>query len=131
MSNVQALKRQLSMQQWSAIIEDRIVSGLKVDEYCEKNGISRNSYFYWLRKIREEMAVSSAANGAELLPATTEQGALVELVPSKCSTPVPRIEIHPETPESIALTINGIDICVNSGISEEMLTKVMRAARDA
>lgn len=131
MSNVQALKRQLSMQQWSAIIEDRIVSGLKVDEYCEKNGISRNSYFYWLRKIREEMAVSSAANGTELLSATPEQGALVELVPSKCSAPVPRIEIHPETPESIALTINGIDICVNSGISEEMLTKVMRAARDA
>ena len=131
MSNVQALKRQLSLQQWSAIIEDRIVSGLKVDEYCEKNGISRNSYFYWLRKIREEMAVSSAAKGTELLPATPKQGALVELVPGKCSTPVPRIEIHPETPESIALTINGIDICVNSGISEEMLTKVMRAARDA
>jgi len=131
MSNVQALKRQLSLQQWSAIIEDRIVSGLKVDEYCEKNGISRNSYFYWLRKIREEMAVSSAAKGTELLPATPKQGALVELVPGKCSTPVPRIEIHSETPESIALTINGIDICVNSGISEEMLTKVMRAARDA
>lgn len=25
------------MQQWTAIIEYRIASGLKIDEYCEKN----------------------------------------------------------------------------------------------
>lgn len=131
MSNVQELKHQLSMQQWSAIIEDRISSGLKVDEYCEKNGLSRNSYFYWLRKIREEMAVPSSANGTEVLPITTKQGALVELVPNRSYTPVPRIELQPEAAESIALTINGISICLNTDISEEMLTKVMRAARNA
>ena len=131
MSNVQELKQQLGMQQWSAIIEDRISSGLKVDEYCEKNGLSRNSYFYWLRKIREEMAVSSSANGTEVLPVTTKQGVLVELVPNKSNTPVPRIELQPEAAESIALAINGISICVSTDISEEMLTKVMRAARNA
>lgn len=131
MSNVQELKQQLGMQQWSAIIEDRISSGLKVDEYCEKNGLSRNSYFYWLRKIREEMAVSSSANSTEVFPVTTKQGALVELVPNRSNTKVPRIELQSGAPESIALAINGISICVNTDISEEMLTKVMRAARNA
>lgn len=37
MSDVQSIKKQLHMQQWTAIIEDRIASGLKIDEYCEKN----------------------------------------------------------------------------------------------
>ena len=45
MSDVQSIKKQLHMQQWTAIIEDRIASGLKIDEYCEKNQLSRNSYF--------------------------------------------------------------------------------------
>ena len=36
MSDVQSIKKQLHMQQWTAIIEDRIASGLKIDEYCEK-----------------------------------------------------------------------------------------------
>ena len=56
MPDVQSIKKQLHMQQWTAIIEDRIASGLKINEYCEKNQLSRNSYFYWLRKIREEMS---------------------------------------------------------------------------
>ena len=45
MSDVQSIKKQLHMQQWTAIIEDRIASGLKIDEYCEKNQLSRNPYF--------------------------------------------------------------------------------------
>ena len=45
MSDVQSIKKQLHMQQWTAIIEDRIASGLKINEYCEKNQLSRNSYF--------------------------------------------------------------------------------------
>ena len=58
MPDVQSIKKQLHMQQWTAIIEDRLASGLKIDEYCEKNQLSRNSYFYWLRKIREKRATS-------------------------------------------------------------------------
>lgn len=41
MPDVQSTKKQLHMQQWAAIIEDRIASGLKIDEYCEKNQLSR------------------------------------------------------------------------------------------
>lgn len=37
---------------WKGIIEDRIQSGLSIDEYCKKNSLSRNAYFYWLRKVR-------------------------------------------------------------------------------
>ena len=56
MSDVQSIKKQLHMQQWTAIIENRIASGLKINEYGEKNQVSCNFYFYWLRKIREEMS---------------------------------------------------------------------------
>ena len=77
MPDVQSIKKQLHMQQWTAIIEDRIASGLKIDEYCEKNQLSRNSYFYWLRKIREEMSTSVLPDHNDLLPASVSTKALV------------------------------------------------------
>ena len=110
MSDVQSIKKQLHMQQWTAIIEDRIASGLKIDEYCEKNQLSRNSYFYWLRKIRKEMSTS-------VLPDHNDS--------------IPKIEIPDEKTESFGFSVNGISITVGYDISEELLSKIMRAARNA
>ena len=110
MPDVQSIKKQLHMQQWTAIIEDRIASGLKIDEYCEKNQLSRNSYFYWLRKIREEMSTS---------------------VLHDHNDSIPKIEVPDEETESFGFSVNGISITVGYDISEELLSKIMRAARNA
>ena len=132
MPDVQSTKKQLHMQQWAAIIGDRIASGLKIDEYCEKNQLSRNSYFYWLRKIREEMSTSVLPDHNDLLPASVSTKALVELVPSSNhNDAIPKIEIPDEKPESFGFSVNGISITVGHDISKELLSKIMRAARDA
>ena len=39
--------------QWADIIKECKESSLKVDDYCAQHGISRNAYFYWLRKLKE------------------------------------------------------------------------------
>ena len=39
--------------QWADIIKDCKENGLKVDDYCAQYGLSRNAYFYWLRKVKE------------------------------------------------------------------------------
>lgn len=132
MPDVQSIKKQLNMQQWSAIIEDRIASGLKIDEYCEKNQLSRNSYFYWLRKIREEMSASALTDHKDLLPASVSTGTLVELVSSSNhNDSISKIEIPDEKTETFDFSINGISITVSHDISEELLSKIMRAARNA
>lgn len=103
MPDVQSIKKQLHMQQWTAIIEDRLASGLKIDEYCEKNQLSRNSYFYWLRKIREERATSVLPDNNDLLPASVSTKALVELVPgSDHNDSIPKIEIPDEKRKVLA-----------------------------
>ena len=43
---------QIRLQQWAAIIHDRKESGLKVDDYCKLNNLSRNAYYYWLKSKR-------------------------------------------------------------------------------
>jgi hypothetical protein len=43
----------------------------------------------------------------------------------------PKIEIPDEKPESFGFSVNGISITVGHDISKELLSKIMRAARDA
>lgn len=56
-------KRNYNIQQWKTIIQDRNNTNLTVDEYCKQNGLSCNSYFYWLRIIREEVLEQSSESG--------------------------------------------------------------------
>ena len=124
------------MQYWASIIADRKSSGLNIDEYCKINNISRNSYFYWLRQIRENVA--SSIEPAEIsLPIPAAAGTLVELVPSQSSlkpaviSSVPQISVSPDTEETINILVNGVTIPVRSCTSDELLIKIMRAARNA
>ena len=59
---------QVRMAKWSEIIRDRCESGLTIKEYCAERGISRDAYFYWLRKLRESAVASASEQFAELLP---------------------------------------------------------------
>ena len=45
--------------QWADIIKDCKESGLKVDDYCAQHGLSRNAYFYRLRKVKEAALTQS------------------------------------------------------------------------
>jgi hypothetical protein len=38
---------------WKSRIQSRKLSGLKVNDWCEQNSISRDSYYYWFRKLKD------------------------------------------------------------------------------
>ena len=40
----------IRVKNWAAIIQDRNESGLSVKDYCAQHQLSRDSYYYWLRK---------------------------------------------------------------------------------
>ena len=47
-------KHEFQLQRWKLLIEDRIKSGMKVRDWCEANGVTKDAYYYWLAKLREE-----------------------------------------------------------------------------
>ena len=94
----------IRMQQWMTVFKEKTESGLTVDEYCDQNGISRNAYYYWLRKVRS---------------AALEHAAFVELK-------VPEAEPATQIPASVfvpQLTIvkNDVAIGINSTTPKELL----------
>ena len=122
----QEAKRKVSVERWKTIIQDRIDSGLMVKEYCVRNSISRDAYFYWLRIIREEALEH---------PAQISHG-FVEIS-------LPEEEIHPAAKGCAAdgiaaasdgaawldLSVNGISVHVTDQTSTALLIKTLEVIR--
>lgn len=121
--DTRSAKRNYCIQQWKAIIQDRNNTNLTIDEYCKQNGLSRHSYFYWLRIIREEALEQSASSGfVELsLPAGTDSTApAVNVIP-----------ITKQEPSQLTLSINGITIQVTDNTSPALLARTIEVIKNA
>ena len=81
MSDIRAVKRNISMQHWVAIIADRNTTDLTVKEYCTRNNLSCNSYFYWFRQLRQEATDSVDLKSLTRNTVRQEENCIVELLP--------------------------------------------------
>ena len=69
----QAVAREVRLRQWQEIIHARQESGLTVKDYCESHGITKDSYYYWQRLVREAAIAEAGPMFAELLPGRQEK----------------------------------------------------------
>ena len=54
MDDVTAVKMNFRKEQWKQLILERQASGLSINNWCQQRGFKRTTYFYWLRRIRQE-----------------------------------------------------------------------------
>ena len=89
--------------EWEKQVNAQIESGLTVKEWCRQNSINPKTYYYHLRKIRKEIC---------------EQ------------IPVPVMTV-PEESHNVKVNIGDITAEIPEGISEQMMTSLIRAMRNA
>lgn len=53
------IKEQVQLDRWKKDIENRQAAGLSIAAYCEQQGISKTTYYYRLRKVREHLCRSA------------------------------------------------------------------------
>lgn len=53
---------------WKNRIQNRKLSGLKVNDWCGQNSISRHAYYYWHRKLKEDIKEEQGDVFAEVSP---------------------------------------------------------------
>ncbi|MBN1623114.1 MAG: transposase, partial [Clostridia bacterium] len=51
--NTQRIAMEYRLSQWAGIVQQRLDSGKNIKDFCEDEGINRNTYFYWQKKLRE------------------------------------------------------------------------------
>ena len=101
-TSIASIKQEVRLQEWSAQIEAQQASGLTVQQWCAENGIKPKTYYYRLKKVREQFVDSSPAivplyvpqrssdiriekNGLQIsLPADISPDTLLALVQSLC-----------------------------------------------
>ena len=68
MADILAVRNEYRAQTWAMLIQECNNSGLTKREFCQQRGISEKSFYYWLRKLRSQMA---EAAGPQLVPLDT------------------------------------------------------------
>lgn len=111
MSKAKKLTTKYRLEQWTSIIQERIKSGKRVDEWCSENSISRDAYYYWLRKVK-------------LTDSELQLPKVVQLIP-----PAPVGEKH-NAGTAIILRVNGISLEIQDCVSDSIIEKTLHALRN-
>lgn len=104
----------IRIQQWAVVFKAKAESGLTVDEYCDQNGITRNAYYYWLRRAKTAALENIQTKFVGLKAPTTE------------AFPQAPTAIHPFISQLI-IEKNGLVIGINSNTPKELLALALEA----
>ena len=66
MADVLAVRDEYRAQTWAMLIQECNNSGLTKREFCQQRGISEKSFYYWLRKLRSQMAEAAGPRLVQL-----------------------------------------------------------------
>lgn len=109
----------IRLEQWTAIVNECLSSGLNKTEWCRQNGINDKVFFYWQRRVRENAASSKKE----------------ELVPVLAELPEPKKHldnsISMDTKSHVVLRSGSMSIDIPYDIPDEFLVKIMRLMSNA
>ena len=76
MADVLAVRDAYRAQQWEMVVQECAASGLSNREFCRQRGISEKSFYYWQRKLRQQIVESAAPRLVPLDPVTAPEDLL-------------------------------------------------------
>ena len=76
MSDVLEVRDVYRAETWTTLIQECNNSLLTKREFCRQRGISEKSYYYWLRKLRNQVAKTAESHLRKLDPTQTEEDIL-------------------------------------------------------
>ncbi|MCG8484934.1 MAG: helix-turn-helix domain-containing protein [Clostridia bacterium] len=93
------LTRQLKLDKWAEIVRLRQESGLTVADWCEENSISKATYYYWLKRLRQ--------TACDQFPAAINKS-INPIVPVTFEEPVASLESNSCSSYAMRVTVKGI-----------------------
>ena len=126
MDNVTETKMHFRKEQWKQYILERQASGLTINQWCQQHGFKRTTYFYWLRRIRQEACqVLPAPQAVSPVPFVQIS---TETIPK--AVPDPVIEPKPVLRDAVIhIRLKGADITIADGTSPQMIRAALLALK--
>ena len=76
MADVLAVRDAYRAQQWEMVVQECVDSGLSNREFCRQRGITEKTFYYWQRKLRQQIVESAAPQLVPLEPVTEPEDLL-------------------------------------------------------
>lgn len=114
--DIQKIAVEYRLSRWAQVIQTRLDSGQNVKDFCQTEGISKNAYFYWQRKLRK-VACTELAKTKD--PKNIVPSGWMQLKPEQAQ----------HAKEFLEIEINGCHVTVNAQTDPELLKKVCRTLR--
>ena len=102
MANVLAVRDEYRAQNWAMLIQECKASGMTNKEFCEQRGLSEKSFYYWQRKLREQI--------------------IEESVPQLVSLPLPE-----EPKNQLQISFRGAELKLPAGIDMDAVSALLRS----
>ena len=98
---------------WQERLENRVASGLSIDEFCVAEAVSRSTFYRWAQRLREGIpdAVREAGRGPTLAELAEPKFLPVSLTASPVEIKLP----------------NGGSVRLPVGVGEAVLVKIVEA----
>ena len=125
--NAKTKTHQLHLNEWITCFSEQKASGLTVKQWCEQNHLSVHAYNYWKHLVKEYLSRRVLPDIVPLAFPNSERTS----VPQDSNTPVFTNCTIRAIRTTATITINGITITVDSGISEDFLRTLIKAVRHA
>lgn len=140
--------RQANLAKWTAIFQEQKASGMTVKDWCAQNNVSHHAYYYWKRLAKEAYIESVLPEIVPIALPSTNVNALSETPQSpiisnnsddlcdlynSCNSPDTHdIKVSVSTPsENVTLSVNGIQINIDTTASDDLIFRVLKAVRYA
>ena len=115
--NTREMASQYRITKWTQVLQERIANKENVNDFCKRLGISKNTYFYWQRKLREKAC-------KELLPLAQAKKPEISAAPKGWA--VCELEEVEPTEKSVTIEIGKCKVSADSVTDIITLEKVCR-----
>ena len=104
-SEIVMVKKNVRLQEWNRQIEEQRASGLSVQEWCIQNGINIKTYYYHLRKVREEYVMLGKGENSQEKKETERAIVPILTAPSGGNISIEKNELRITFPEDISAEV--------------------------
>ena len=101
-SQIVTVKKKIKLHEWEQQIEEQKSRGLSVHEWCIQNGINLKTYYYHLRRVREEILKQSRNENKQVQNDTVRAVVPILSVPASENITIEKNGLHISLPSDIA-----------------------------
>jgi hypothetical protein len=116
---------QVRLERWSQLMRERQTSGLSITAWCEANGVKRQSFFYWQRRLREK-SLSTLALRQEHADASREMAQFIQYQPEEVAEPAAQ-RTQSACQPAVVLHLGCGKVEIYSGADKQIIENTLQA----